>query len=235
MKISIIIPAHNEEKNIENAVKNVCRELQGLDFEIILVDDNSTDRTGKIVDKLAGNNIKVIHRAPPNGFGLALRDGFKAATGDVIIPVMADLSDDPKDIKKMVRKIEQGYDVVLGSRFISGSEIEGYPKLKLILNRLFNHVCGFLFQLPFKDVSNAFKACRKNVLKSMKLESAGFEITAEIPLKARVSGYKLTEVPVHWHGRRGGVSKMRFLVVGPRYCKVLISHWFKFLNGKFLR
>jgi len=140
---------------------------------------------------------------------------------------MGDLSDDPEDIPKLVRKIEEGYDVVYGSRFIKGGFTEGYPRLKLIANRLFNNVVRLLFGIKHKDITNAFKAYRKEVLEEIgNLEAEGFDLTIEIPLKAHILGFRSTEVPVNWYGRRKGEAKLKLsrnaLVYGKRLLKLSI-------------
>jgi len=231
--ISIVIPAHNEEGNLERCIDEIKRVLGKVDYEIVIVDDNSTDRTGEIADSLAGGRIRVIHRKPPRGFGRAIKDGLRAARGDIIIPVMADLSDDPKDILKMVEKIEKGYDVVLGSRFIPGAEVDGYPPLKLIFgNRLFNNVFRILYFSKFKDITNAFKAYRRKVIESIDIEDDGFEITAEIAIKAMIKGFKLEQVPVNWYGRKSGAPKMKFLKVSFGYGRVLFGLWPKYILSR---
>jgi uncharacterized protein (TIRG00374 family) len=233
MKISCVVPAKDEEENLPELVDKLVKVLskyeETKDYEIVLVNDNSTDNTGKIIDELAKKNprIKAVHRTGNPGFGNALKDGFKNATGDVIIPVMGDLSDDPEDIPKLVRKILDGYDVVYGSRFIAGGSVEGYPRLKLIANRLFNNVVRLLFGIKHKDITNAFKAYKKEVLEEIgNLESEGFDLTVEIPLKAHVLGFKSSEVPVRWYGRRKGEAKLKLsrnaLIYGRRLLKLFV-------------
>jgi len=233
MRISCVVPAKDEEENLPELVDKLVEVLskyeETKDYEIVLVNDNSTDNTGKIIDDLAKKNprITAVHRSKNPGFGNALKDGFKNATGDVIIPVMGDLSDDPEDIPKLVRKIMEGYDVVYGSRFIAGGSVEGYPRLKLIANRLFNNIVRLLFGLKHKDITNAFKAYRREVFEEIgDLESEGFDLTVEIPLKAHVLGFKSAEVPVRWYGRRKGEAKLKLsrnaLIYGRRLLKLFV-------------
>jgi len=125
MKILIVIPAHNEEENLEALITKLVPELdkhgETRNYELI-INDNSTDATPTIIKNLAEENsrIKPVHRHSEPGFGKATKEGLKNATSDIIIPVMGDLSDDAKDIPKLVRKIEEGYDIAYGSRFIEG-------------------------------------------------------------------------------------------------------------------
>ncbi len=231
-KISIVVPAHNEEGNLSNLLDELLpvleKHLETKDYEIVIVDDNSSDMTPKIIDELAAGNsrIKVVHRRSTPGFGSAVKEGFTNATGDIIIPVMGDLSDDPEDIPKLVKKIEEGYDIAYGSRFIEGGGTEGYPAAKMIANRAFNNSVRLLFGIRHKDVTNAFKAYRREVLEKIgtdNLESSGFDLTVEIPLKAHIMGFTSAEVPVRWNGRKRGEAKLKLSQNASRYGRRLLS------------
>jgi len=182
MKISVVIPGHNEEGNIEKCVSEIKKALKGEDYELVLVNDCSTDKTGKIMNELAKKDkrIKVVHRKGKKGFGRAVKAGYKKASGDYIALVMADLSDDPKDLKRMIRETKKGYDVIVGNRFTKKSKVIGYPKVKLIANRMFNNLLALMFRMPYKDISNAFKMYKKEVIKGEKFEADGFDITIEV-------------------------------------------------------
>lgn len=225
-KISIVIPAHNEEDNLHNLLDKLIpvleQHVETKDFELVFVDDNSTDLTPAIIDEFTekDSRIRAVHRTGTPGFGNAIKTGFKSASGDVIIPIMADLSDDPNDIPKLVRKIEEGYDIVYGSRFCSGGSTDGYPLPKMLANRAFNNTVRLMFGIRHKDVTNAFKAYRKEVLDTIgidNLEANGFDITVEIPLKAHIIGFSSAEVPVLWHGRKRGEAKLKLSENGHRY------------------
>jgi glycosyltransferase involved in cell wall biosynthesis len=249
MRISVVIPAHNEEKIIQKTIKSVKNALSRQDYEIIAVDDNSNDNTGKILGDLSKSmGIKVLHiKNPlprPSGLGKALNLGFGHCSGDVIVPFMGDLSDNPKDIIKLVKKIKEGYDVVCGSRFVKGGKIKGYPLTKLIINRLWNNLFAFLFGMKIKDISIAFKAYRKKVIVKIKPNSKGFEITAEIVLKAFIHGFKITEVPVSWRERSRGESKFisspkslltKLPSIGYGYFSLGFKLWLKYLSQKLRR
>jgi len=250
MKISVTIPAHNEEKNIRTIIERTNHVLKKCKYkyEIIAIDDNSNDKTGIILDNLARKNkrLKVIHKknsfSGPSGLGSVLITGFKECFGDIILPLMGDLSDDPCDIPKFIEKINEGYDVVCGSRFIKEAYLKDYPKVKFLINRLWNNVFSFLFRLSIKDISNAFKAYRREVIAKTKPKSKGFDITAEIVLKARILNFKITEVPVSWRGRIGGKSKFgsfsffytitKVPKIGYQYGMLALKLWFKFLSRK---
>jgi len=235
MKISCVVPAYNEEENLEELIERLIPVLEShdetKDYEIILVNDNSTDNTPSIIDALANENprIKPVHRASTPGFGNAIKEGFKHAEGDIIIPVMGDLSDEPKDIPKLVRKIEEGYDIAYGSRFIKGGSVEDYPAAKMLVNRIFNNAVRFLFGIPHRDVTNAFKAYKRGVLDAIgieNIEAEGFDLTVEIPLKAHILGFKSAEVPVNWHGREKGEAKLKLSENGFVYGKRLLKLFF---------
>lgn len=225
-KISIVIPAHNEEENIPNLFAELIPVLEQhpetKDFELVIVNDNSTDGTPTIINEFAKDDprIKPVHRTGTPGFGNAIRTGFKNASGDIIIPVMADLSDDPQDIPELVRKIGEGYDIAYGSRFCKGGATVGYPALKMFANRAFNNTVRLMFGIRHRDITNAFKAYRRDVLDAIgidNLEADGFDLTVEIPLKAHILGFSSAEVPVSWHGRERGEAKLKLSENGHRY------------------
>lgn len=232
LKLSIIIPAYNEEENIQPTLMDIIPKIrgEGIPFEIIVVNDNSKDKTQEIVESLKQVNpeIVLINRTPPGGFGRAIRTGLEHFTGDIVIPVMADLSDDSDDIIKYYRKIEEGYDCVYGSRFGKGSVVKDYPGYKLFFNRIVNRGLQLLFVTKHNDLTNAFKAYRAEVIKSiMPLYSAHFNITIEMSLSALVRRYKIAEVPINWYGRQWGQSNLRLRAMGRRYLATLIKIWFE--------
>ena len=228
--VSIIIPMHNEEQNVKQVIKEVNTALKKhhLKGEIIAVDDRSTDNTEKILDKLKEKNnlLKVIHRSGDVNrieIGWAIRDGINAVKCSVVAIMMGDSSDDPEDMVKMVNKIKNGYDIVIGSRFCEGGEIYGYPSGRLIFNRLCNYFVKYLFRLRTNDISNAFKVYRRDAIKSIKIESPDFNVLVEIPLKLIKKGFRYTQVPVKWFGRKKGVSKLKVLRIGPNYLKTIFK------------
>lgn len=232
MEVSLVVPAHNEEENLEQVVNRVKQALTGVDFrhdvEIVLVDDNSTDGTPELCDRLANEHgeVTVVHRTRDGGFGNAIKAGFEAASGDVLIPFMGDLSDDPTDIPKLVESIEEGYDVVYGSRFAKGGTVEGYPPLKLLYNRAYNNLIRLTFGIRARDITNAFTAYRSEVVEEIGIEtlsSQSFDLTAELPLRSHIHGFTATEVPVSWRSREAGVSKLNATKKGPLYLKRLLE------------
>ena len=232
IKLSVIIPAYNEEMNIIPTLDELLNTLrkEEIPFEIIVVNDNCQDNTRQLVEEKQKEapEITLINRIPPRGFGRAVRSGLKDATGDVIIPVMADLSDDSLDVVRYYRKIEEGYDCVFGSRFVKGSNVKGYPRVKLVINRLVNKMLQILFLTRHNDLTNAFKAYRSHVIKDiMPLQACHFNITIEMSLSALIRNYKIASIPINWNGRTWGSSDLKLREMGRRYLATLLKIWFE--------
>ncbi len=234
-KLSIVIPAYNEEDNLPYLFEKLIPALEQYsetsNFELVVVNDNSKDHTGEVIETFSKKDprIKPVHRTTAPGFGNAIKTGFENASGDIIIPMMADLSDDPHDVLKLVGKINEGYDIAYGSRFCKGGSTEGYPRMKMLANRAFNNLVCIMFGIRHKDVTNAFKAYRKEVLNAIgieNIEANGFDLTVEIPLKAHILGFKSAEVPVTWHGRKRGEAKLKLSENGHRYGSRLLNMFF---------
>lgn len=230
MKLSVVIPAHNEEGCIEKTALELIKEIEAkqVPYELVIVNDNSSDNTPAILNKLKQehNAVRVINSADPKGFGRAIRVGLSNVQGDVVVICMGDGSDDPTDVIKYYNKILEGYDCAFGSRFLKGSKVSGYPIVKLLINRLGNKLIQFLFQIKYNDVSNAFKAYRAEVIRAVQpLVSQYFNITVEIPLKAIIRGYSYAVVPINWRGRKSGVSKHNIRVLSRKYFFSILFVW----------
>ncbi|QDU04958.1 glycosyltransferase family 2 protein [Gimesia chilikensis] len=228
MLLSVVIPAYNEEKNIEATVHALVTELdlQKIPFEIVVANDNSRDQTEAILKRLnaADGRIKYVNCQPPNGFGRAIRTGLAASTGDYIVIYMADLSDHPEDVVTYYKKLEEGYDCVFGSRFIEGSKVEDYPRVKYVVNRIVNHTLKLLFWCKFNDLTNAFKAYRREVIEaSGPYFASHFNITIEMSLSALIRNYTIIQVPIKWTGRTWGESNLRLSAMGRRYLSTFIK------------
>lgn len=226
-KLSLVIPAHNEEGVVENTITSFHRALksEGINHEILVVNDNSTDRTGQILIKLAKNirELKYVNNVPPNGFGFAVKKGLESYSGDYVAIVMADLSDSPKDLVVMYKKALKGYDCVFGSRFVRKAKVIDYPIHKLVLNRLTNNLIKALFFIGYNDVTNAFKLYSRDTIDGLSpLLSNHFNLTVELPLKSIVRGYSYSVVPTDWTNRKAGVSKLRIKEMGGRYFFIIL-------------
>jgi dolichol-phosphate mannosyltransferase len=230
--LSIVIPAHNEEHNLAPTVEELSRVLddEGIPFEMILVNDNSTDGTQGVAEALAARRpeLRVVARKRLGGFGRAIRAGLAIFRGDAVVVVMADRSDDPHDVVRYYRKIEEGYDCVFGSRFRPGSTLSGYPPRKLVANRLVNKGIQLLFWTGFNDLTNAFKAYRRNViLECGPYSSSHFNLSIEMSLNALIRRYHIAEIPIHWYGRTWGASNLSVFRMGRRYLSVLLKLFFE--------
>ncbi len=230
MKLSVVIPAHNEEGSIAATVRAVAARLdqEGIAKEIIVIDDGSSDRTGEIGAQLEAEDpdVRCIRNDGPNGFGFAIRRGLKLFSGDAVAIVMADLSDSPDDLVSYYRVLEEGYDCAFGSRFMPGATVSDYPTLKLTLNRVVNAFIRVLFGHGYNDTTNAFKAYRREVIETVQpLLSNHFNITVELPLKAIVRGHSYKIVPISWTNRTSGESKLRMQEMGSRYLFIVLMVW----------
>lgn len=230
--LSIVVPAHNEEGSILPTLDElrVTLDAESVDFEIIVVDDNSSDSTASIVGKVAEDDqrVRLIRRHPPPGFGRAIRAGLDAVRGDCVVICMADLSDDPKDVVAYYRKLQEGYDCVFGSRFLPKSKVEKYPWNKLLVNRLVNRGIQGMFLTRHNDLTNAFKAYKTYVIKDCgPYRSSHFNITIEMSLSALMRQYHVAVIPINWYGREAGVSKLRMTEMGRRYLSTLLMLFFQ--------
>jgi dolichol-phosphate mannosyltransferase len=230
MKLSVVIPAHNEADSVGETVTRTVAELEraGIEHEILVIDDASGDGTADIVRAIAAEHPTVrCHRSHmPPGFGHAVRAGLELYTGDAVAIMMADLSDSPRDLVLYYRVLEQGYDCAFGTRFGQGGQVHDYPRPKLILNRIANAVIRILFQHGYNDTTNAFKAYRRYVVdQAQPLLSNHFNLTVELPLKAVIRGYSYAVVPVSWTNRRHGVSKLSLQEMGSRYLFIVLYVW----------
>jgi dolichol-phosphate mannosyltransferase len=227
MKLSVVIPAHNEVESIGATVEAVTSELktEQIPYEIVVVDDHSSDGTGELVRAIAEHDpgVRCVRSSRSPGFGQAVRSGLDEFTGDAVAVVMADLSDSPKDLVRYYQVLQEGFDCAFGSRFVRGSEVYDYPKVKLILNRLVNLGIRVLFRHGYNDTTNAFKAYRREVIEHIQpLLSHHFNLTVEIPLKAIVRGHSYAVVPISWRNRAHGVSKLKLQEMGSRYLFIVL-------------
>lgn len=232
-KLSIVIPAYNEEKNIVDCLHELqatLRDKHGIPYEIIVVNDNSRDDTEKVVRAEMANDpaIRLVNRTPPGGFGRAIRSGMEHVEGDIVVVYMADLSDSPDDVVAYYRKIREGYDCVFGSRFIKGSEVRNYPRLKLVVNRIVNKCIQFMFWTRFNDLTNAFKAYRTAVIRDCgPYRACHFNLTLKMSLGALIRNYQVAQIPIRWYGRTWGSSNLKLGEMGRRYLSTLLMMFFQ--------
>lgn len=226
MKLSILMPAHNEEKSIKDTIREVYNVLErnSVEHEILVVNDNSSDATKDILDKLSTEipTLRYITNSGLRGYGLTVRLGLEHIRGDAVCIMMADGSDSPDDLLKYHNKLKDGYDCVFGSRFIKASQLIDYPIHKLILNRLGNYFIKILLGIKHNDITNAFKCYKKEVIMGIQpLFSNHFNLTVELPLKAIIRGYNFATVPIKWVNRTHGISKFKIKEIGSRYLFII--------------
>jgi dolichol-phosphate mannosyltransferase len=228
--LSVIIPARDEADCIASTVEHLYVELRihGIEHEIVVVDDGSTDNTWHILDVASVRvpTLRPVQNTGHHGFGHAVTFGFDRMSGDAAVIMMADESDDCRDVVSYWRLLNEGWDAVFGSRFIRGGGLIDYPFHKLILNRMANWFLRILFHSGVNDTTNAFKAYRRSVVEGCRpFLSAHFNLTVELPLKTIVRGYSWTVTPITWRNRRTGLSKLKIKEMGSRYLFIALYCW----------
>ena len=204
--LSIVLIAHNEEGTIGKMIDGLLANYYDKILELVIVDDVSSDKTAEIVEskKNIEPKIKLIRRQPPCGVGRAIKAGFKNVDpkASYVLTMDSDFVENVRDAGRLIARMERGdCDGVIGSRFIEGSRLEGYPLTKKIMNRLFHYVVWFLFRIKQKDLSNNFKIYKRKIIDSMPWRSDDFAINAETGILPILSGYNVCEVPVSWFGK----------------------------------
>lgn len=240
--LSVVIPARDEEGCIASTIEHLHLELklQNVPHEIVVVDDGSKDRTWEILGELRGHivDLSPVRNQGEHGFGCAVVCGINAARGDAVVIMMADESDDCRDVVRYWKTLNEGWDCVFGSRFMAGGGVIDYPWLKLRVNRLANLFIRVLFGTSLNDTTNAFKAYRKTALDGCRpLLAPHFNLTVEIPLKAMVRGYSWTMIPITWRNRRTGEPKLKIKEMGSRYFFICAYIWLEkhFSRGDYNR
>ena len=225
MRVTLVLPTYNEAENLPRIVA----ALRALDPRphILVVDDGSPDGTGRLADELARGreDLTVIHRTGPRGFGEALTAGFRAAFdsgAEVLVTMDADFSHDPADVPRLLAALEgDAADLVIGSRYTEGGRIRDWPLHRRLLSTVANAFVGILFALPARDCTSGFRVYRRQVLAEVPwdaLHSTGYSFLVEVLYWALHAGARLREVPICFAERRLGQSKMglREIVWGAR-------------------
>jgi dolichol-phosphate mannosyltransferase len=240
--LSIVLPARDEAGCIASTVEHLHLELRlhGVPHEIVVVDDGSSDETWAILKDLRDKlpELSPVQNHGEHGFGRAIIHGINHSRGDAVVIMMADESDDCRDVVRYWKLLNEGYDCVFGSRFMKGGGVIDYPWLKLKLNRIANLMIRVLFRIKLNDTTNAFKAYRKTTLDGCRpFLSPHFNLTVELPLKAIVRGYSWTVIPITWRNRRTGVAKLKIKEMGSRYFFIMAYCWLEkyFSRGDYKR
>jgi len=228
--LSAVIPARNEEGCIIATVEHLDLELRlhGIEHEIVVVDDGSTDSTWSILCELRKRipSLSPVQNLGLQGFGRAITVGFDHIHGDGVVVMMADESDDCRDVVRYWQILNEGWDAVFGSRFIKGGGVIDYRIHKLCINRIANLFLRVLFNVPLNDFTNAFKVYRRSVIEGCRpFLSPHFNLTIELPLKTIVRGYSWTVTPITWRNRRSGESKLKIKEMGSRYMFIAFYCW----------
>ena len=230
MKLSLVIPARNEAGNILPTINGLrdCLDQEGVDFEIVVVDDGSSDSTASIVTEQnrLDPRIRLVQNLGKHGYGYAVRCGLDAFLGDSVIITMADASDSPADVIKYYHILKDHADCAFGSRWIHGGKVIDYPIVKRMINRMANLFIKLLFHFRYNDITNAFKGYRRCVIDGCKpFLAPHFNLTVEIPLKAIVRGYTYAVVPISWQNRKVGTSSLHIPEMGSRYLYTVLNIW----------
>jgi dolichol-phosphate mannosyltransferase len=240
--LSVVIPARDEEGCIAATVEHLHLELRlnNVPHEIVVVDDGSRDRTWEILNRLRVNvpTLNAIRNEGEHGFGRAIILGIDRCLGDAVVIMMADESDDCRDVVRYWQLLNEGWDCVFGSRFMKGGGVIDYPWLKLRINRLANAFIRVIFRIKLNDTTNAFKAYRRSTLQGCRpFLSPHFNLTVELPLKAIVRGYSWTTIPITWRNRRTGVAKLKIKEMGSRYFFIVAYVWLEryFSRGDYVK
>jgi len=225
--ISFVIPCHNEEMNVDRVVRTLVALYDRYVHEIIIVDDNSTDRTSEVTREVALREprVRLVRRQPPNGVGRALRDGYAAATGRYILSMDSDFVQIVPEFRDLFEAVAGGRDGAIGSRFSHNSIMINYPFFKILCNRTFHLLANLLLPRHVHDISNNLKFFRADILKNLEIEQHHFAANVETGLKPILAGYDIEEVPISWINRTMdmGSSSFRIVNVAPNYATALIK------------
>lgn len=224
-RVSVIIPAKNEEMNIGLVLDDLNKtisQLNGYEFEVILVDDKSTDRTGEVG---SARGARVIRNQGPSGKGRALRIGFENSTGDILVMMDADYSHRAEELPRFLQAMEDGVGLVIGSRVVGGSE--EYTPIRALGNVFLTYAVGLFLGRYLSDALNGFKAFRRDIFDDFQYTSSMFEIEIELIANTLRKGYRVVEVLSHERARAGGEAKSRVIRHGTRFFWRVFTEWLR--------
>ncbi len=228
MKLSVVMPAYNEEESIGETIDAIERALGTIriEHEILVINDNSKDNTEAVLKELCSKypNLRYLNNEGPNGFGYAVRYGLERFEGECVAIMMADLSDSPYDLVKFYSTmLEKNVDCVFGTRWSMGGKVIDYPLIKKLINRTANWIIRVVMNIKYNDTTNAFKLYKREVINGIKpILAPHFNLTIELPLKAIIRGYSYTIVSNSWTNRKHGLSKLKIKEMGSRYFFILM-------------
>jgi ubiquinone/menaquinone biosynthesis C-methylase UbiE len=234
--ISVVVPCHNEEMNVQRLVDTLRQLYDDYIHEIIIVNDNSTDCTAEVARRIAEKEprVKLVNRKPPNGVGLALRDGYAAATGRYILTMDCDFVQIVPEFRDLFDVIAAGHDGAIGSRFSHESILINYPFFKILCNRGFHLLVKLFLLWKVRDISNNLKLYRAEILKNLHIEERHFAANVETGLKPLLAGYDIHEVPISWINRTVdmGSSSFKVIKVAPNYSFALLRTIWSAWHGR---
>ena len=220
--ISVVIPAYNEEKTIVDVVSrtHAVMEMVRLPYEILVVDDGSTDHTRDLVPS---SMAQLLTNGRNQGKGSALRRGFRQATGEIIVTIDSDGSHDPEDIRRLLTPVLNGTDVVMGSRFVNGNGKKSTRKLNIFGNRLINLLIRFFTGKRITDSQTGLRAFKKKIIDRVTLTSKGYQVETELTVKSLRNGNKVKEISIDSVKRKNGASHLTPLYDGVRIFRTIIQ------------
>lgn len=229
MRTLVVVPTYNEADNIVPFLTAV--RAAAPDADVLVVDDNSPDGTGALAEQCAADlgGIKVLHRSGKAGLGAAYRHGFTVAFDEgyeVIVSMDSDLSHDPAVIPTMVRLVEEGADVVVGSRYVHGGGTIDWPMRRQMLSKWGNRYTGFVLRLDVRDCTSGFRAYRADALRAANpagTTAEGYAFLTELVRRLARNGAKVVETPIIFRDRERGVSKMSGRIIVESM--LLVTRW----------
>jgi dolichol-phosphate mannosyltransferase len=211
-RVTVVIPTYNERENLTDITSAVAK----LGYQVLIVDDGSPDGTGEIAERIAEENpqVGVLHRAEKQGLGPAYAEGFDRslqAGAEIIVEMDADFSHDPNDLPRLVAAVTSGADLAIGSRYVKGGSTPDWPLARRLISRGGNLYARLLLGIPVRDATAGFRAFRAEALSCLPYDSAeasGYGFQVEMAWRAVEAGMKVVEIPISFHDRTRGSSKM---------------------------
>jgi glycosyltransferase involved in cell wall biosynthesis len=221
LTVSVVIPAYNEEKSIEDVLSRTEKALEAMNlpYEVIVVDDGSTDKTRFLAER---HKVTVLSNGNNHGKAYALRRGFKDISGELVVTMDADGSHRPEDIKCLIEPLMNGADAVIGSRFLNKKDVDSTKKLHILGNKLFNFLIRILTKHYITDSQTGFRAFKKKVLNEIEITCEGYAVETELTIKTLKNGFVVHEQPITFEKRVDGCSHLNPLFDGVKIFKAII-------------
>lgn len=236
--LTVLIPAKHEPHTIVSTLESLRRAVHTPHRTIVVNVSDEKDTTAALVKRYIRTHpqVRLVRKIHPHGtFGMAIALGLKTVASGAVVPFMADVCDDPKDIDRMYARLKKGWDIVAASRYMRGGKKTGGPAVQSFFSRLVCISLQILTGVPTSDVSNAFKMYNAKLFKNVTVSpTSGVEASMEITLQAYFNGAKITEIPTVWRGRTAGKSKFKILDRAPKYIRIYLWAVFQRLHPKSL-